>query len=201
MEPSLLFLDSDDLWSKTKLRKQLDFLDKYHSIYWVHCDEVWFKNDRQINPLKRHRKQGGLFIERLLERCLISPSAVLFRRDFWEQEAVGFVDRLRVAEDYEMWLRLNLRFEIGFIDRPPGHKKSGKLGAIESETLKLIGRGFLPCVDYTLHDKDCNEFKRLKPLWEKTILKKNRYTPEGSPKAQQPGSVQGISELVDPIQH
>ena len=173
------FLDSDDYWIRTKLEEQIDFLDQNPSIHWVHCNELWLKNNIKIMQKKRHQKQGGLFVERLLERCLISPSAVLFRRDFWEKKAVGFLDRLRVAEDYEMWLRLNLHFEIGFIDKPLITKRAGLWEHLSQKT-EIDRERVLALRRFYLLNKDCAKFKAIESLWKGVILKKINILQKGA---------------------
>ncbi|MCS6983512.1 MAG: glycosyltransferase family 2 protein [Leptospiraceae bacterium] len=122
--PYLAFLDSDDLWLPRKLELQLEYFDKHSDIHYQHCEELWLKNNAQIFPKKRHKKQGGFFLQRAFVLCLISPSAVIFRRPFWEKYG-WFCSSFPVAEDYELWLRLNLYFPVGFIPEPLVIKRSG----------------------------------------------------------------------------
>ena len=173
------FLDSDDLWSKVKLQEQLAFLEKNPSIYWVHCDETWLRNGVEVRQKNRHRKQGGSFVVKLLERCLISPSAVLFRRNFWEGQAVGFLKHLRVAEDYEMWLRLNLVFEIGFVNKALVKKRAG--GWEQLSQRKEIDRERVLALRrfYLLH-KNQPKFKAVLPFWEASITKKIKILQKGA---------------------
>lgn len=122
--PFLAFLDSDDLWLAQKLQKQLAFFEKNKDIHYQHCEEIWLKNGQRIYPQKKHKKQGGFFLKRAFALCLISPSAVMFRRSFWEKFG-GFAEAFFVAEDYELWLRLNLHFPVGFIEEPLVIKRAG----------------------------------------------------------------------------
>lgn len=120
----LAFLDSDDAWTADKLEKQSIFFEQNPDILYQHTDEHWEFAGQKRRPRKRHRKQGGFFLKRALELCLISPSAVATRREFFDQ--VGYWNEdLRVAEDYELWLRAQLRFPAGFIDEPLTLKYAG----------------------------------------------------------------------------
>lgn len=122
--PYIAFLDSDDLWHPQKLEAQLSFLRQNSSFNWIHTNETWLKNSTFLKPKKKHRKQGGIFLPRLFELCLISPSAVLFKRDFFLRHG-GFNENFFVAEDYEFWLRLNLHHPIAFLDFPFTVKRAG----------------------------------------------------------------------------
>jgi glycosyltransferase involved in cell wall biosynthesis len=122
--PYVAFLDSDDLWRETKLAQQLALLTARPELRWIHTDETWMRDGVEVKQKSEHRKEGGQFIERAIERCLISASAVMFRRDFFEQSG-GFNPHFPVCEDYELWLRLLQRYPIGFIPYPLVIKRTG----------------------------------------------------------------------------
>ena len=119
----IAFLDSDDLWIKEKLENQVNAIEQENK-EWIHCNELWMRNDKTVNQKKIHRKQGGLFWKRSLSRCLISPSAVLFKRDFF-QELGGFKESFPVAEDYELWLRALEKKSVGYLSEPLVLKRAG----------------------------------------------------------------------------
>lgn len=117
------FLDSDDLWMKEKLENQVNAIEQENK-EWIHCNELWMRNNKTVNQKKIHRKQGGLFWKRSLSRCLISPSAVLFKRAFF-QELGGFKESFPVAEDYELWLRALEKKSVGYLCEPLVLKRAG----------------------------------------------------------------------------
>lgn len=117
------FLDSDDLWMKEKLENQVNAIEQENK-EWIHCNELWMRNNKTVNQKKIHRKQGGLFWKRSLSRCLISPSAVLFKRAFF-QELGGFKESFPVAEDYELWLRALEKKSVGYLSEPLVLKRAG----------------------------------------------------------------------------
>lgn len=117
------FLDSDDLWIKEKLENQVNAIEQENK-EWIHCNELWMRNNKTVNQKKVHRKQGGLFWKRSLSRCLISPSAVLFKRTFF-QELGGFKESFPVAEDYELWLRALEKKSVGYLSEPLVLKRAG----------------------------------------------------------------------------
>lgn len=99
------FLDSDDAWSPTKLERQLAALAKSPEYLVCHTDEIWIRNGRRVNPMKKHAKRGGRIFRHCLPRCSISPSSVLLRKSLFE-ELGGFDPDLPVCEDYDLWLRI-----------------------------------------------------------------------------------------------
>ena len=78
----------------------------------------------RINPKNRHKKRGGWIFRHCLPLCVISPSAVVVHRDVFK-EIGTFDENLPVCEDYDLWLRITHRFEIGYIDQPLLNKHGG----------------------------------------------------------------------------
>ena len=58
-----------------------------------------------------------MIFEASLELCLISPSAVMLKRQLFDR--VGYFDEsLPACEDYDLWLRISSRFPVHLIDEP-----------------------------------------------------------------------------------
>lgn len=117
----LAFLDSDDEWLPHKLSAQMNLTKEFR---WVHGEEVWIRNGVRVNAMKKHAKAGGRQFLRSVELCCISPSTVLIERELFAS-AGGFREDFPVCEDYELWLRLAAREEIGFISEPLIRKYGG----------------------------------------------------------------------------
>lgn len=118
------FLDSDDLWLPRKLERQTAFFDATPGAMVCQTEETWIRNGKRVNPKERHRKESGHFFERSLSLCLVSPSAVMIRRNLFD--AVGFFDEsLPACEDYDLWLRIGYRYPIHLIDDPLIIKRGG----------------------------------------------------------------------------
>lgn len=120
----IAFLDSDDLWLPEKLETQILFFSNNPEINICQTEEVWIRNGRRVNPRKKHQKFSGDLFGPSLLLCLVSPSAVMVRRDLFDE--VGcFDEALPACEDYDLWLRISSRFPIYLIDRPLVVKRGG----------------------------------------------------------------------------
>lgn len=151
----LAFLDSDDLWLPEKLQGQLNFF-RFHP-NWRICqtEEVWMRNGLRINPRDYHRKPSGYCFSALLERCLISPSAVMLPRSLLDE--VGLFDEtLPACEDYDLWLRIGCRYPIGLVQQPLVVKRGGRSDQLSTTVaaldkyritalVKLLRGGVLTC--------------------------------------------------------
>ena len=111
----IALLDSDDEWERSKLEIQLKYLRENHTVNLVHCNEKWIKSGFEIRQKKYHDRRPINLFERSLRRCLISPSSVLLRKELLETVGV-FDETLPACEDYDLWLRILVREEIGYIE-------------------------------------------------------------------------------------
>ena len=113
----IALLDSDDEWHPDKLLRQCLLIADQPDCVLVHCDEIWIRNGRRINPGRKHRKRGGHIFRHCLPLCAISPSAVLIRKSVLDGSGL-FDESLPACEDYDLWLRLCSRHAVEYIDRP-----------------------------------------------------------------------------------
>ncbi|MCX7787182.1 MAG: glycosyltransferase family 2 protein [Spirochaetes bacterium] len=126
----LAFLDSDDLWLPQKLELQL----KAHKASMArgqrfrisHTRELWIRNGKTISQRKqRHRREGDVFRDSL-RKCILGPSTVLMERSLFK-EVGGFREDLRIAEDYELWIRITSSEPVLYIEEPLTVKRGGSL--------------------------------------------------------------------------
>ena len=127
----IAFLDSDDLWLPGKLSTQVNFFMRHSEAEICQTQETWIRNGKHMNPGRRHAKTSGLFFERSLALCLVSPSAVMIRKRLLS--TVGFFDEtLPACEDYDLWLRINATIPIFLIDEPLIIKRGGHADQLSS---------------------------------------------------------------------
>ena len=110
----IAFLDSDDVWLEEKLAKQILFHKKNSDILISYTDEIWNRDNQEIKIPKKFTKVGkDIFLENL-SFCNIAPSSVLIHKKVLE--SIGLFDEsLEVCEDYDLWLRILQKYEIGLV--------------------------------------------------------------------------------------
>ena len=122
--PLISFLDSDDLWLPSKLQIQHTYMTENPEIHICQTEEIWWRNGRRVNPKKHHQKPSGNIFRRSLELCLVSPSAVMIRRELFEK--VGYFDEeLPMAEDYDLWLRVAGEYPVKLLSESLVIKRGG----------------------------------------------------------------------------
>ncbi|MCZ8237577.1 MAG: glycosyltransferase family A protein [Leptospiraceae bacterium] len=110
----ICFLDSDDEWLANKLKKQLQYILINPNIRIFQTEEIWFRNGIRVNAHKKHKKISGNIFQESLLQCMITTSSVAIRRDLW-LENHGFDTKLASCEDYDLWLRITCKEEIGLL--------------------------------------------------------------------------------------
>lgn len=128
----IAFLDSDDLWKREKLKKQMETLQEKTRFKVCYTEEIWIRNGKFVNPRKKHAKYCGWIYPHCLPVCIISPSSVIIHRSVFEE--VGFFDTsLPVAEDYDLWLRISSRYPIKLIPEKLIIKRGGHPGQLSKK--------------------------------------------------------------------
>lgn len=114
--PYIAFLDSDDVWFPEKLNEQCSYLNSNPDVLIHQTDELWIRNGKRINPMKKHMKREGTIFLESLDRCMISPSSVVMKRDLFDRFGL-FDEDLPVCEDYDLWLRIAAEERVGLIEK------------------------------------------------------------------------------------
>jgi glycosyltransferase involved in cell wall biosynthesis len=125
----LAFLDSDDLWARKKLEIQTAFMEEHPEIQICQTDEIWIRNGARVNPKIKHQKPSGEVFRRSLELCLVSPSAVMMRKELFNRVG-GFDENFPVCEDYDLWLRIAVGHPIPLIPMALVIKRGGHAGQL-----------------------------------------------------------------------
>jgi glycosyltransferase involved in cell wall biosynthesis len=110
----ICFLDSDDLWEEGKLEAQVKWMEGNPECQAVYTDEKWIRNGVRVNQMNKHQKYSGDIFKQCLPLCIVSPSSVMLRKSLLDE--VGFFDEsMPVCEDYDLWLRIAIRYPFKFL--------------------------------------------------------------------------------------
>ena len=112
----IALLDSDDSWLPEKMASLRAHRESEPGYNLYHSDEIWIRNGKRVNAMRKHRKSGGWIFPDCLPLCVISPSAAVIRRQTLVDEGL-FDESLPACEDYDMWLKICHRQAIGFVEQ------------------------------------------------------------------------------------
>ena len=116
----IAFHDSDDVWCKEKLQKQMQVLQKVSKqvgIVYGCCKYYGLAGEIDYFPHKEipMEEKRGFIYPKLLEENLIGMPSLLVRRECIKK--VGMLnENFRSLEDYEWLLRLSKLYEAEYID-------------------------------------------------------------------------------------
>jgi glycosyltransferase involved in cell wall biosynthesis len=113
----ICFLDSDDVWHRDKLQKQVQWLKTHNDFRIFQTREIWIRKGVRVNPPMTHSKIHGFQFKENLARCMITPSSVMMEKKLF-LEVGGFNESLPACEDYDLWLRITSAYPVGLLDEP-----------------------------------------------------------------------------------
>jgi glycosyltransferase involved in cell wall biosynthesis len=139
--PLLAFLDADDVWLPTKLEQQIQLFEADTALGVAYSRRLlideWGRDLEYEQPVL-HR---GNVLEQLFRDNFVCFSSSVIRRQVFEQ--VGLFDTtLALAIDYDLWLRVALRYPFDFIDEPLVKYRTGhaSLSRRTEERLTTVNR-------------------------------------------------------------
>lgn len=140
------FVDADDMWVPEKLEKQIAFMDKNPNIALIYSDISILidGNIRTQNMFLNRKFHKGHIFDQLFYFNFISTPTVMLRKKIIEQHG-NFSTRFRGIEDYDLWLRIADKNEIGYINerlaiyRIHANNTSGNYEKMEKQVFELIG--------------------------------------------------------------
>ena len=188
----IAFLDSDDLWLPGKLCEQMEYFAANPDIFVCQTEEIWIRNGRRLNPRKYHRKPSGHCYELLLERCLVSPSAVVVHRRLFDFAGL-FDESLPACEDYDLWLRIGCRFPFGLVERPLVIKHGGHADQLSS-TVASLDRHRIEAIVKSIRSGRLSPEQR--GAAERVLDEKSRIYCNGCRKRGNPGEASRVEALV-----
>ncbi|HPA63161.1 MAG TPA: glycosyltransferase [Spirochaetota bacterium] len=111
----IAFLDSDDEWKSNKLSLQHKFIIENPEVRIFQSEEEWIRRGEKVNPKNIHKKIFGDIFYNSLKLCLVSPSAVVVKKEIFAEYGL-FDETMPVCEDYDLWLRISAKESFGLLN-------------------------------------------------------------------------------------
>ncbi len=118
----IAFLDSDDVWGKSKLEKQLAFLKRHSEVGLVASEINRIDNfgtvvERKIFDVNSYSWGWVSAKDYIIKGLPLCTSSIIVRTEYLRKQG-GFRALYRIGEDYEMWFRISRECEIRCIAEP-----------------------------------------------------------------------------------
>ncbi len=110
----IAFLDSDDLWYKSKLRLQVDFMRNTGAI-WSHTNYALFKDysTKKVYRIINTDYFNGIVFPRCLASTPVATSSVMIKAKFLrDNPTLRFNEEMRFGQDWYLWINIAIREPI-----------------------------------------------------------------------------------------
>lgn len=111
------FLDDDDEWKPQKVEKMLEgFINTNIALVYCNRETVYDKSGeiKVQNPMIF----TGMVFDKLIINNFIGSTSFPIIKTSCLKEIEGFDPLMQSAQDYDVWLRLAEKYEVGYVDEP-----------------------------------------------------------------------------------
>jgi len=108
----IAFLDTDDIWYKEKLEKQLKYFKDDVGI--VTCNTIFF-NEKTKEQLYRKKIPEGYVFDSLLENYNLSLETLIIKKKFATSSNITFDKNLSYISDFDFFLRLSKICKLRYV--------------------------------------------------------------------------------------
>lgn len=111
------FLDADDAWVPTKLERQLALYDSDPQLGVVYAGRSFMDPSGRVTGNEVRSMARGYVLHEAVMRTIPPFSSSMVRREVFDD--IGMFDEsIPLAVDYELWLRVALKYRFDYIDEP-----------------------------------------------------------------------------------
>jgi glycosyltransferase involved in cell wall biosynthesis len=139
--PLVAFLDADDVWLPAKLARQVALFRGDPALGMVYTRRWLIDELGQRLEYRQPRLYRGWVLDPLFRTNFVCFSSAMVRRDVLDD--VGLFDEgLSLAIDYDLWLRVALRYRFDYVDAPLVKYRTGheSLSCRTEERLAAVTR-------------------------------------------------------------
>ena len=129
----IAFLDSDDLWKKEKLEKQIRFMEENHYDFsytnYTEIDEEGNEKGIKITGPKKITKTG------MYNYCWPGCLTVMYNA-----EKIGLIqiEDIRKNNDYAMWLKVCQKADCYLLDEVLAQYRKGRVGSVSTHSIRTM---------------------------------------------------------------
>lgn len=129
----IAYLDSDDLWMREKLEKQISFMEKNNYFFsYTNYEEIDVDGNKtgiKVTGPKKITKTG------MFNYCWPGCLTVMF-----DASKIGLIqiEDIKKNNDYAMWLKICKKAECYLLDEFLGQYRKGRVGSVSTHSIKTM---------------------------------------------------------------
>ncbi len=109
-------LSADDWWAASHLEEKIRYFEKHEEYGFLHGSGYLHFYDTGVTvPEEVISKKTGWVFKDLLKRNFINTIGIIIKKEVLDK--VGPFDEKSPLEDWDMWLRIAEKYQLGFLDR------------------------------------------------------------------------------------
>ena len=130
----ITFIDSDDLLMPDAVERMIKAMESEGGNVVVYGPYLRIDRDGNITGSSRRKLYSGFITTQLFENILVHSCGSMFPKKVL-QEAGGFNESLKVCSDYDLWLRLSLKYRFIALSEPTFKRRrhTGNLSKVSAE--------------------------------------------------------------------
>lgn len=113
-------LDCDDIWLPEKLEKQIALIESNRALGLVYADCYLMDSEGNLQEktyFQQRKPLRGMVFDNLFQQNFIPGISVVVAKEILEKTG-GYNPQLKLAEDYDLWLRVTEQYPVDFVDQP-----------------------------------------------------------------------------------
>jgi glycosyltransferase involved in cell wall biosynthesis len=172
----IAFLDADDIWLPGKLEAQFHLLERFPSARVCVASANIRLSSGESYLQELPEEQVPLLLELLKANLITTPSVMVHRQCL--NEVGGFAPELRTGEDWDLWLRLIVRFPTVVVVEPLVTIRKDSIA--DKCTVEMLEQATLRVLENVFTNKDTlavlpqlAKYKRTIYAWHYSVITKS----------------------------
>jgi|TARA_B100000780_G_C21040743_1_gene417601 glycosyltransferase involved in cell wall biosynthesis len=112
----ITFLDTDDLWNKEKLKKQIKKILKDKNLFLYSNYYILHKNKKKL--LSKKVLPSGYITTNLLKYYFIGILTVMFDKDLIKKNKLSFNKKYNIIGDFDLFIKLSTKTKFSYLHDP-----------------------------------------------------------------------------------
>lgn len=111
----IAFLDSDDIWEKEKLEKQVEYMEA-NKLVWSHTSYSIFGEIAKSKNIDVSYFKGMTFPLSIISNPIATPCVMIRSSEIKNDKELRFNEKMKSGEDTFLWVKISIKYRLGIIN-------------------------------------------------------------------------------------